>query len=248
MGNASLIGLSRQMSLRRELDVVSNNVANINTTGFKAGTAVFEEHIMPRAQHGHFGHGDRKLSYVQDRATWHDLGQGPVRQTGNPLDVAIDGDAYLVVQTPNGDRYTRNGSMQINAAGQLVTSAGYPVMGEAGAIQFQPEDKDVVISRDGTIAVPDGLRGRLRLVRFDNPQFLKKDGSSTFAAPDDVVAQAAVNPNVIQGSLEQSNVRGVVEMARLIEVTRSYTQIATLLQQHGDMRRSAIERLAEVPV
>jgi flagellar basal-body rod protein FlgF len=247
MENALLIGLSRQMALRRELDVVSNNIANINTTGFKGGTAVFEEFLMPGASHGDFHRSDRKMSYVHDRSTWHDLGQGPIKPTGNPLDVAVDGKSFLVVQTPGGERYTRNGSFQINAQGQLVTSEGHAVLGEAGPIQFQVNDKDVTISRDGTISVPEGIRGKLRLVDFANAQRLQKDGSSTFKAPEDMQPTPTQYPHVIQGSIEQSNVKAIVEMTRMIEVTRHYTQIAGLLQQHGDTRRSAIERLAEVP-
>lgn len=248
MENALLIGLSRQMSLRRELEVVSNNIANLNTTGFKSDTAIFEEYVMPRASHDDFARGgDRKLSFVQDRSTWHDLGQGPVRQTGNPLDVAIDGNAFLVVRTPRGERYTRNGSFQISATGELVTTEGYKVMGDSGPVQFQANDKDITISRDGTISTPDGLRGRLRLVAFDNAQRLQKDGASTFSAPQGIQPKPAEFPHVIQGAVEQSNVKAVVEMTRMIEVTRHYTQVATLLQQQGDMRRSAIERLADVP-
>ncbi len=247
MQNANLIGLSRQMSLRRELEVVSNNIANINTTGFKADTAIFEEFLMPRASADQFGHGDRKISFVQDSSTWHDLGQGPLRQTGNPLDIAIDGNAFIVVQTPRGERYTRNGSMQINPAGELVTTEGHKVMGDGGPIQFQTTDKEIAFNRDGSITVPGGSRGKLRLVQFDNVQRLQKDGSSTFNAPAGVDATPAVNPHVIQGSIEQSNVKSVVEMTRMIEVTRHYTQISSLLQQHHDMRRSAIDKLAEVP-
>ena len=247
MENALLIGLSRQMSLRRELEVVSNNVANMNTTGFKADTAIFEEFLMPRASADQFAQKDRKLSFVQDRSTWHDLSQGPARQTGNPLDVALDGSAFLVVQTPRGERYTRNGSFQINPTGELVTTEGFRVLGDGGPIQFQANDRDITIGRDGSISVPGGARGQLRLVQFDDNQRLRKDGASTFAAPDGVTPKAVETPHVMQGSLEQSNVRGVVEMTRMIEVTRSYTQIASMLQQQGDMRRSAIERLAEVP-
>ena len=94
---------------------------------------------------------------------------------------------------------------------------------------------------------PPGTRGRLRLVNFANAQRLQKDGTSTFTAPADMPPQQAELVHVIQGTVEQSNVKPVVEMARLIEVSRAYTQLATLLQQHGDIRRSAIERLAEVP-
>jgi flagellar basal-body rod protein FlgF len=247
MENALLVGLSRQMTLRRELDVVANNVANINTTGFKADMAVFEEFIMPVARNDDFTGRDRRISYVQDRATWHDMGQGSIRQTNNPLDVAVSGNAFLVVETPRGERFTRNGSFQINAQGELVTSEGYAVLGDGGRIQLQQEDRDITIARDGTISVPEGLRGKLRLVSFPDIQRLQKDGSSTFAAPADVPPQPAQFAHVIQGSLEQSNVRGVVEMARLIDVTRSYTRITSLLQQQNDIRKTAIERLAEVP-
>jgi flagellar basal-body rod protein FlgF len=249
MENALLIGLSRQMSLRREMEVVANNVANMNTTGFKGDTAVFEEHLMPGASAGQFARPDRKLSYVIDRSTWHDMSQGQVQQTGNPLDVAIDGKAFMVVQTPRGERYTRNGALQINATGQLVTSEGFQVLGDSGPIQFQNNDKDVLIARDGLISAPEGTRGKLRLVKFDAAARLTKDAGSTFVAPQGVQAQQALpeERHIMQGSLERSNVRSVIEMTRMIEVTRNYTQVATMLQTHGDMRKSAVEKLAEVP-
>src|SRR5437660_5002515 len=153
MENALLIGLSRQIALHRELEVVANNIANLDTTGYKADGSIFEEFLMPAASASGFQGGDRRLSYVQDGATWHNLNPGPIRQTGNPLDVAIDGDAFLVVQTARGERYTRNGSFKINAQGELVTSNGDRVVGEGGPIQFQTTDNDVSINPDGTITV-----------------------------------------------------------------------------------------------
>jgi flagellar basal-body rod protein FlgF len=254
MENSLLIGLSRQIALHRELEVVANNIANLDTTGYKADGSVFEEFLMPSASAGGFQGADRQISYVQDRATWHNLSPGPTRQTGNPLDVAIEGDAYLVVQTARGERYTRNGALQINAQGQLVTSAGDPVVGDGGPIQFQNTDHDVSINKDGSITVREGgntksdsARGRLRLVRFDRAQQLQKDGASLFTAPNGVAAQPAPNARIVQGAIEQSNVRSVVEMARMVEVTRTYTQIAAILQQQSDMRRNAIDKLAEIP-
>lgn len=254
MENALLIGLSRQIALHRELEVVANNVANLNTTGYKSDGSVFQEFLMPGASAGQFQGADRRLSFVHDRATWHDFSSGPVNQTGNPLDVAIDGDAFLVVQTPRGERYTRNGALQINATGQLVTSEGYQVVGDGGPIQFQSTDSNVSITAEGSITVresgnskSDSARGKLRLVRFDSVTRLQKDGSSLFAAPNGVAPQAATKVRVIQGAVEGSNVRGVIEMARMIEVTRTYTQIAGILQQHHDMRRNAIDKLSEVP-
>ena len=95
MENASLVGLSRRIALQRELDVVANNVANLNTGGYKADNVVFHEHLMPVARANQFRGADRQLSFVQDRATWLDLSQGPVQQTGNPLDVALNDSAFL---------------------------------------------------------------------------------------------------------------------------------------------------------
>src|ERR1700710_183456 len=113
MENGSLVGLSRQIALERELDVISNNIANINTTGYKADNVVFQEHLAPVARANQFRGNDRPISFVMDRATWLDLSQGPVEQTGNPLDIAISGNAFLAVQTPRGERYTRNGALQV---------------------------------------------------------------------------------------------------------------------------------------
>jgi flagellar basal-body rod protein FlgF len=254
MENALLVGLSRQMALGREVEVIANNLANINTTGFKADNSVFEQILMPKARDSDFRGADRRISFVQDRATWHDMNAGAMQQTGNPLDVAIDGNAFLVVQTPRGERYTRNGALQINASGQLVTSEGYQVLGEAGPISFQNTDHDVVISRTGLISVREGTntrsdaqRGKLRLVAFDQSQRLKKDGGSTFAAPADVTPATAKTSTVVQGAIEKSNVRAVVEMTRMIQVTRSYTEVAGLLQQQNELRRGALQRLAEIP-
>jgi flagellar basal-body rod protein FlgF len=253
MENASLVGLSRQIALQRELDVVANNIANLNTTGFKSDNVVFHEHLMSGARANQFRGSDRQVSFVQDRATWLDLSQGPVQQTGNPLDLAISGNAFLTVQTPTGERYTRNGALQINSAGQLVTSEGLQVVGENGPIVFQANDRNVSISTDGTISVREGqnttdsLRGKLRLTNFDRPQRLQKDGTSTYLAPAGVQAQPATQVRVVQGAIEKSNVRSVVEMTRMVEVTRTYTQVASMLQQQSDMRRTAIEKLAEVP-
>ncbi len=253
MQNALLVGLSRQVALGRELDVIANNIANINTTGFKADGSVFEEYVSPTASADNFLSADRRVSFVQDRATWVDMSQGPVERTNNPLDVAISGKGYLVVQTPRGERYTRNGGLQISNTGELVTSEGYQVLGESGPITFQPKDRSITISEDGTISAREGdnttdsQRGQLRIVSFDQPGLLQKDGSSTFTAPANAAPQADKTSRVAQGAIEKSNVRSVIEMSRMIEVTRSYTQVANMLAQTADVRRNAIEKLADVP-
>ena len=254
MQNSLLVGLSRQVALGRELDVVANNIANLNTTGFKSDGSVFEEFLSPGARAGNLTGADSRISFVRDRATWHDLSQGAVQLTGNPLDVAIEGNGFLVVQTPRGERYTRKGALQIGPTGEFGNSEGYKVQGDGGAIQFQPSDRDIAISKDGSISVREGasaktssLRGKIRLVSFEKAQQLQKDGGGTFAAPNKITPQTDIKSRFVQGAIEKSNVNGVIEMTRMIEVTRSYTQVAAMLQQQGDMRRNAIEKLAEVP-
>lgn len=255
MQNTLLIGLSRQVALGRELDVVANNIANLNTTGFKTDGAVFEEYIGPTARAGDMTGPDSRISFVRDRATWIDMRQGSIERTGNPLDVAIDGSGFLAVQTPNGERYTRNGALQINAAGELVTSQGYQILGESGPITLQPKDRDVTISDDGTISVREGnsaatdsLRGKLRLVSFAQPGLLQKDGAGTFMAPTGITPDPESKTHIVQGAVEKSNVHAVMEMTRMIEVTRSYTQVANMLAQQTDLQQTAINKLAEVPV
>jgi flagellar basal-body rod protein FlgF len=249
MQNAFLIGLSRQVALSREMDVVANNIANVDTTGYKADGSLFEEYLSSSARTDSGG----RVSYVRDRGVWHDMNAGQVQHTGNPLDVAIDGDGFFTVQTPGGPRYTRNGSLQINAAGQLVTSEGNPVLGNGGPITFQPNDRQISISPDGTISarqgdsIADSVRGTLTVVTFANPQQLQKDGGSTFKPPAGVTPQAATGAKIVQGALEKSNVRGVVEMSRMIEITRSYMQIASMLQQQSDVSQQSIDKLAAVP-
>lgn len=250
MENASLVGLSRQVALARELDVIANNVANISTTGFKADGSLFEEYLSTSARAA--GSGDR-VSYVRDRGIWHDMSQGPVERTGNQFDVAIDGKGFFAVQTPRGERYTRNGAMQVNANGQLVTAEGNPVLGTGGPIVLQPTDRQVMISPDGTVSVREGnsraesIRGRIRVVDFANQQSLQKDGNGLFRAGNGTTPQDVAAPKVVQGALEKSNVRGVAEMSRMIEITRAYTQIAAMLQQQGDQSQQAIDKLADVP-
>lgn len=254
MENSLLIGLSRQMMLERQLDVIANNVANVTTNGYKADYSLFNEYLMPGAHEDNFVGRDRRLSFVQDRATFHDFASGPTEQTKNPLDVTIDGDAFLVVQTPNGERYTRDGGLQINSQGQLVTTSGHPVLGANGPIRFQQTDRKIAISEDGTITVIEGInnatnsiRGTLRMVSFPQTQKLIKEGSNLYAAGEGNFARQNTTSRIRQGFIERSNVNAVAEMSRMVEVSRAYTQMATLLQQQSDLQRSAIEKLADVP-
>jgi len=253
MENTLLVGLSRQMVLERQMDVVANNVANVNTNGYKADRSMFQEYLASGAHEDNFLAADRRVSYVQDRAVFHDFSQGAVEETRNPLDVAIDGGGFLVVQTPAGERYTRDGALQINSQGQLVTAGGNPVLGNSGPIVFQPTDKQVSIASDGSVTVLEGtsridsVRGKLRVVSFAQAQNLQKEGSNLFSAGPGVTAQPDTAAKLRQGFVEKSNVNSVLEMSRMIEVTRTYTQISNLLQQQSDLHKTAIDKLADVP-
>jgi flagellar basal-body rod protein FlgF len=250
MTNTLLIGLSRQVTLARQMDVVANNVANINTSGFKADRSLFEEYLTSGAHEDNFARPDRRISYVQDRGTYKDFTQGAAEQTKNPLDVAIDGSGFLVVQTAAGERYTRDGTMQINNLGQLVNAAGHPVLGTSGPIVFQPTDKNITIAADGNVTVVEGtnridsVRGKLRLVSFADPQKLVKEGSNLYSGE---ASRPDIRSTLRQGFVEKSNVNSVVEMGRMIEVTRAYTSISAMLQQQGDLRKTALDKLADVP-
>ena len=254
MENALLIGLSRQMVLERQMDVVANNVANVNTNGFKADNSMFEQYLMPVARENRFNTQDRLVSFVNDRGTWRDTGAGSLQITNNPLDVAIDGNGYLVVQTAGGERYTRNGGLQINTQGQLVTADGNLVLGDNGPITFQQTDHDVSITPDGRITVIEGAsstnnettRGTLRVVSFAQPQLLQKEGNNLYSAPAGG-ATPDTKSQLKQGVLEKSNVQAVVEVTRMIQISRAYQQMSTLLQQQSDMHKQSIQQLAQVP-
>jgi flagellar basal-body rod protein FlgF len=254
MENAILVGLSRQTVLERQIDVVANNIANLNTTGFKALSSVFQEYLNPTARDAAAVPADARVHFVFDRTSYRNLGQGPVQQTGNPLDVAINGDGFLSVQTPGGERFTRNGSLQINATGQLVTLDGALVNGDNGPILLQATDRNISISADGRISVLEGLtnvesqRGKLKLVSFAQPQRLQDEGANLLSAPAGVAGQPApASVRILQGATEGSNVNGVQEMTRMVEINRTYSMIASMLQSQQDARQTTIDKLADVP-
>lgn len=247
MENVLLIAASRQMTLRREMDVIANNVANVTTNGFKRRTSTAREFQMPVASADSFRKGeDRRVSFVVDRGTPLDLRNGTLEPTNNPMDIALSSDAFFVVQTPQGQRFTRNGALMTNATGQLVNSDGHALMGEQGAFQFSNEDADIRIAADGTVMSSRGVQGRLQLVRFENPQQLQNVGANLFTVPANVQPQPALQARVQSGVVERSNVSPVLEISRMIEVNRAYQSVASMISRNDEVRRSAIQRLGEV--
>ena len=243
MENVLLVALSRQMALRREMDVIANNVANVTTNGFKRRLSESREFQMPVASVDTFRRPDRRVSFTVDKGTPLDASLGTLEPTGNPLDVALSPDTYFAVQTPQGERYTRNGALTLNAAGELVNSDGHAMLGEQGTFVFSPADTGLRVAADGTVITDGGPRGKLRLASFPNAQVLENTGSNLFTSR--APFEPALNVRVQSGVVERSNVRPVLEISRMIEVNRQYQSIASLMSRSDEVRRGAIQRLGE---
>ncbi len=241
MESTSIIALTRQGGLRRQMSVIANNIANMNTTGFKSEKMMFTEYLVRSPSSERLG-GDR-ISYVRDIATMRDTTEGPLVPTGNPLDVAIRGDGYLVVKTSTGDKYTRNGNFRMDNTGQLVTQAGDSVLSDSGQpFFFSPEDSSITISRDGTVSTENGTLGRLKVVSFENKQDLRNINGGLLTTDKKPIAVA--NPNVVQNMLEGSNVQPILEMTKMIGVQRSYEGSSKLISGENDRIRMMIRELA----
>lgn len=242
METTLLIALSRQSALRRQMDVVANNIANMNTTGFKSEKMMFIQHLV-RSRGGERIMGER-LAFVRDIATMRDTSEGPLEKTGNPLDVAVRGDGYFVVSTDGGDRYTRNGHFRLDDGGQLVTQAGDPVLSQGGQpFFFSPEDTEIHIARDGTVSTENGELGRIRIVRFDQEQELRIVAGGLYnseQAPLDVD-----KPELVQRMLEGSNVLAIIEMTRMIETSRAYDSAKKMIDREDERIKTMIKELAK---
>ena len=245
MDNALRIGSSRQMALKTRMNVIANNLANINTAGFKRDTVHMEEFRMPVAQMTELRGRDKALSYVHDRAVLNNMSAGSMKQSGNELDVAINGKGWFSVNTPAGERFTRNGEFKLNNEGTLVTNDGFPVQGTGGPIAFGPNETQITIARDGTISSSEGVKGQLRVVNFNEEQNLNKEGFNLFKT--DEQPTPVEQPNLMQGMVEGSNVKPVLELTTMIETTRAYVNQAQLLKKSDELKTEAMNKLAQVP-
>lgn len=228
------------MTLRREMDVIANNLANMNTIGYKEETPVFEEFIMPTAKQDS---ADSTLSFVNDIGMYRNMADGGLTTTDNALDFALSGAGYFQVENEDGTFYTRNGHFQLNAQGQLSTPNGDLVLSDGGApISFTADDGAIVVASDGTISTDNGQRGKLAVVTFENPREMRKIGSNLLQTGEE--GQPAKATAIVQGALEASNVNAIEQMTSMIEVLRSYTSANKMIETAEDMKRKAISTIA----
>ncbi|MCD9184956.1 MAG: flagellar basal-body rod protein FlgF [Pyrinomonadaceae bacterium] len=207
---------------QRTLEVQANNIANASTTGFKAERLNYAAIEADRKS----GISTQNLVAGVSTASRFEFSEGTIQQTGRSLDVAIEGDAFIQIQTPRGTRYTRAGNLTLNNAGQLVNHQGDLVIGERGAITVPNDKGEISIGEDGSLAIGNQQFDGLKLVRFNNPAAaLTKEGDTMFMLTGAEQPQQAVNSRVIQGSLESSNINSITEMVAMINNQREFENL-----------------------
>lgn len=213
------------LRLDKKFDVISNHLANVATTGYKAETLSFDEQLQAHMR--------------------IDLSQGSIQPTGNPLDVAITGEGFFKVQTPQGDRYTRNGAFLLDKDRFLVTQDGHRVLGEDGPLTL--EGNQVTISENGDIAVDGESVGKLRVVTFDATENLEKEGASLLVYKGNVEDERESAAGVVQQqAVERANVSPVVEMTKMIQTTRNFESFQKLIMTYDEMDAKAISDVGQV--
>lgn len=243
MDSPGYIILSRLGAQLRATQVLANNVANADTPGFRAERTVFAQHLE-RQRDVAGRKADREVAYALDRATWRDTTPGPVTVTGNPLDVAIGGDGFFAVETPRGERYTRAGRFLLDADRRLTDAEGNAVLGtESMPIVFAASDTRIEIQGDGTIRSENGVVGRLRVVRFEDPQRLEAEGARLFAAGDGQQPVPVERPALTQGAVEGSNVSAIQEITRLTAELREFQFAVQFAEREGERLQTAVERI-----
>ncbi len=237
MENASYIGLSRLSTMRREMDVIANNLANMNSNAYKGERIMFEEFLSRDVK-------NNRTSFVTDTGVLRNFAPGKLVSTGNPLDIAINGEGYMSVDTSQGRRFTRDGNLRLDDDRRLVTSGGHPVLDNRGReIKFPQNLSDrPAIAVDGTITVGQEQVGKIDLVTFENEQGLRKTAQGLYAT-DLEPKPAPQLTNISQGLLESSNVEPILEMTNMIELMRQYQNTQNLIDGEHDRLRKAVERL-----
>lgn len=239
MNSGLYAALTGNLTAMRKLDVVSNNLANANTAGFKQDRLAFQSLLANSAP------AQTDAPVMADERFYTDFSQGPLKQTDNSLDVAIEGEGFFVVQTANGPAYTRQGNFSRNAAGRLVNADGLEVQGAGGPITINGGTVD--INARGEINVDGARVGALQIVDFPKPYALQKIGSSLFVpAGQQAAPQPAANARISQGFIENSNVSVVKEMVQLIEASRYFETCQRVVQSYDNIASKAANDLGRI--
>tara|TARA_R110002110_G_scaffold192614_20_gene400876 strand:+ start:1383 stop:2123 length:741 start_codon:yes stop_codon:yes gene_type:complete len=242
MENLTLVALSRMSVLRNQMATIANNVANADTDGFKSEHVMFDDYVVKTR--GGESSLKAKISFVSDVASYTDLSKGPLVSTGNDLDVSIAKDGYFVVEGRNDNEYTANGRFSLNPDGELITAGDKRVLNtDNEPIVIDGSVTTIDISRQGTISADGAEIGKLQVVRFDNPQELERIANGLYRAPQRITPQVMDNPDLVQGSIEESNVEPILQMSQMIEVHRAYESTSRLMSQDHDRQRKAIDIL-----
>jgi flagellar basal-body rod protein FlgF len=234
--SGSSVALSGQIARDRQMDVLANNIANLSTTAFKGEEVMFATLLSTAS--------GTAVKYVQDVGTVRDWSQGPLTTTGNALDVALQGQGFIEVQTAQGIRYTRDGRLKLDSTGQLVTLEGNAVLGDGQSpIAVPAGTTDITIGEDGTLSSPLGTVGKLAVVNFDNLQAVAADADGLYTT--DQAPAPATNVRIEQGMIEGSNVQPITEMTRLMQASRAVGMAKTFQDNESDRHKNAIDRLAK---
>jgi flagellar basal-body rod protein FlgF len=234
--------LSHEQALRRRMDVVANNLANVTTTGFKREQPLFHETL--RQSEGTEAAG-RQVSFVLDYGALHDRAEGAFTATDNPLDLAIEGPGYLSVRLPDGGQaFTRSGKLALLEDGRRATAGGHPLLGENGQpITILPQAQGRTrIGRDGSVEGPEGVIGRLAVTTFADEGAVVVRGDGLVEGEGGRLLPAG-ETRIRSGGLESSNVQPVTETTAMIQILRAYQSSQRMGEALSDMRKRAIERL-----
>jgi flagellar basal-body rod protein FlgF len=237
MENATYTSITRQSGLMREMRVVANNIANSSTTGYRQEGLTFAEHIRA------VPNGGDSLSMATASVRDTSMLQGGLTQTGGAFDLAIEGEGFFLIQTPDGDRLTRAGNFTPNGEGDLVTADGYPVLDAGGAPVFVPTGAGTIgIAADGTISAGGTAVGQIGLFQpIDSMGMIREDGVMFRA---DAGFEPAADAKMVQGFLEDSNVDPIQQITRMIEVQRAYELGQSFLDKEDERIRSVMQALS----
>lgn len=247
MDTALYVGLAHKAALKRRMDVVAHNIANMSTTAFNKERVVFRQHLMDAP--GAAATTGGKIAFVQDHGVLRNLESGTMVPSGNDLDVFIKGRGYLAVEGNDGSTlYTRNGRMMIDNELNLALLSGEKVLDDTGApIQFEEDDINIHIADDGTISSNNGEKGKLGIAQFSNEQDMKRRGSSLYETTQTPIPQEGITDvSIRQKAYESSNVNAIESMTEMINVMRAYQKASKNESGIDDMRKDSLKRLAQV--